>query len=346
MEKEMQERQSELRAALAGAETIAALEEIRVRYFGRKGEVPRLLASVSTLPPERRREAGCAINAFKEWAEAAIRERRAALAPSSLQNSSFDATLPGRPVAQGSIHPISRMSRRIVEVFRRLGFALADGPEVETEFYNFDALNTPPDHPARNEQDTFFLKDSRLLPATPSRKDGRLLLRSQTSPVQIRVMEKRQPPIRIVAPGRCYRRDEIDATHSIAFFQVEGLVVDQDVSLRDLKGTLELVFRELLGQETRFRFRPHYFPFTEPSFEIDGLRPGGSKTGKEWLELCGCGMVHPKVLSGAGIDPDRYSGFAFGFGIERLLMIVEEVPDLRLFTENDIRFLQNQNSPV
>ncbi|MDD4932824.1 MAG: phenylalanine--tRNA ligase subunit alpha [Methylacidiphilaceae bacterium] len=346
MEKEWQERENELRAALATAETQTALEEIRIRYFGRKGALPRLLASLSTLPPERRREAGRAIHSFQEWAEAAIEERRAALAPVLPQGPSLDMSLPGRPVAEGSIHPISRMSRRIVEVFRRLGFSLADGPEVETEFYNFDALNTPADHPARNEQDTFFLKDSRLLPATPSRQGGRLLLRSQTSPVQIRVMEKRRPPIRIVAPGRCYRRDEIDATHSIAFFQVEGLVVEEDLSIRDLKGTLELVFRELLGRDIRFRFRPHYFPFTEPSFEIDGFRPSRSKAGGEWLELCGCGMVHPKVLSGAGIDPDRYSGFAFGFGIERLLMIVEEIPDLRLFTENDVRFLRNQSSPV
>ncbi|WP_018290339.1 phenylalanine--tRNA ligase subunit alpha [Verrucomicrobium sp. 3C] len=346
MEKEWQERENELRAALATTETEAALEEIRIRYFGRKGELPRLIASLSTLPPERRREKGREINSFKKWAEAAVEERRAALASTSPQGPPLDVSLPGRPISEGSIHPISRMLRRIVDVFHRLGFALADGPEIETDFYNFDALNTPPDHPARNEQDTFFLKDASLLPPAPSRKGGRLLLRSQTSPVQIRVMEKQRPPIRIVAPGRCYRRDEIDATHSIAFFQVEGLVVDEDLSVRDLKGTLELVFRELLGREIRFRFRPHYFPFTEPSFEIDGLRPGQSKAGEEWLELCGCGMVHPKVLSGAGIDPDRYSGFAFGFGIERLLMIVEEIPDLRLFTENDVRFLRNQSSPV
>ncbi|WP_237394878.1 phenylalanine--tRNA ligase subunit alpha [Methylacidimicrobium sp. AP8] len=342
----MQERVAELRASLQAAETEGALEAIRIRYFGRHGEVPRLLASLGTLPPERRREAGRAINNFKALAEKAIEERRAELAPARPKGPAFDATLPGRPVPEGSIHPISRMCRRIVEIFRRLGFALADGPEVENEFYNFDALNTPPDHPARNEQDTFFLKDSTLLPAAPFRGGGRLLLRSQTSPVQIRAMEKQRPPIRIIAPGRCYRRDEIDATHSIAFFQVEGLVVEESASLRELKGTLELVFRELLGQETRFRFRPHYFPFTEPSFEIDGFRPSPAKTGKEWLELCGCGMVHPKVLSGAGIDPDRYSGFAFGFGIERLLMIVEEVPDLRLFTENDVRFLRNQSCPV
>ncbi|VVM08479.1 phenylalanyl-tRNA synthetase alpha chain [Methylacidimicrobium cyclopophantes] len=346
MEKEIQDRESELQAALAATKTESALEEIRIRYFGRKGIIPALLASVSTLPPERRREVGRAINAFKDRAEAAIREKRAALTPASVQSASLDTTLPGRPVAEGSLHPISRMSRQIVEIFRRLGFALADGPEVETEFYNFDALNTPPDHPARNEQDTFFLRDSSLLLADPSPKGGRLLLRSQTSPVQIRVMERQRPPIRIVAPGRCYRRDEIDATHSIAFFQVEGLVVDEDVSLRDLKGTLELVFRELLGHDTRFRFRPHYFPFTEPSFEIDGFRPGRSQAGKDWLELCGCGMVHPKVLTGVGIDPDRYSGFAFGFGIERLLMIVGEVPDLRFFTENDVRFLRNLSSPI
>lgn len=346
MEKEMQEREAELRAALAAAGTDTALEDLRTRYFGRKGEIPLLLASLSALPPESRREAGRAINAFKAWAEKAIEERRASLTASLPQSPRLDTTLPGRPIPKGSIHPISRMSARIVEVFRRLGFALADGPEVETEYYNFDALNTPPDHPARNEQDTFFLADAGLRLATASRPAGRLLLRSQTSPVQIRVMERRQPPIRVIAPGRCYRRDEIDATHSIAFFQVEGLVVDENVSLRDLKGTLELVFQELLGRQTRLRFRPHYFPFTEPSFEIDGFRPGRAKAGKEWLELCGCGMVHPKVLSGAGIDPERYSGFAFGFGIERLLMIVEEVPDLRLFTENDLRFLHNLSSPA
>jgi phenylalanyl-tRNA synthetase alpha chain len=208
---------------------------------------------------------------------------------------------------------------------------------VEYEHYNFDALNTPPDHPARNEQDTFYLNSKFEM---RNAKWGRLLLRTQTSPVQIRTMERTAPPVRIIAPGRCFRRDEIDATHGLSFHQMEGLVVGEDVTLAQLKGTLEFFFRELLGSDLKFRFRPHFFPFTEPSFEVDCARPGSQVKGKEWLEIAGCGMVDPNVLAAVGYDAEKYTGFAFGFGIERIAMMVHGIPDLRLFSENDVRFLK------
>jgi phenylalanyl-tRNA synthetase alpha chain len=222
---------------------------------------------------------------------------------------------------------------RITDIFHRLGFALADGPEIETEHHNFDALNTLPDHPARDEADTFYLD----LPPGPH---GRWLLRTQTSPVQIRVLENRKPPIKIIAPGRCYRRDEVDATHGIFFHQVEGLCVGEGIGLPHLKGVLEFFFRELMGEGTKVRLRPHYFPFTEPSFEVDCSIPGKTFRGKEWLEIAGCGMVHPKVLRGVGVDPEKFSGYAFGLGVERIAMVRHGIPDLRLFYENDVRFLK------
>jgi phenylalanyl-tRNA synthetase alpha chain len=240
--------------------------------------------------------------------------------------------LPGRARAVGSLHPLQHLQRRAVEIFRRMGFALAEGPDIETEWHCFDALNTPPDHPARNEQDTFYLPDGRLL-------------RTHTSSVQIRTMERETPPIRIIAPGAAYRRDEVDATHLAQFTQMEGLYVDEGVTLGDLKGTLEYFFRELFGSDTKVRFRPHFFPFTEPSYEID-VRAAALGGGERWLELAGCGMVDPAVFAqisrrrgDRAFDPDKVTGFAFGFGLERLAMILYGVPDIRMFVENDQRFL-------
>lgn len=245
----------------------------------------------------------------------------------------MDPTLPGRPYPSGAVHVVTQTLDRITDIFHRLGFALADGPEIETEHHNFDALNTQPDHPARDEADTFYLD----LPPGPH---GRWLLRTQTSPVQIRVLENRKPPIKIIAPGRCYRRDEVDATHGIFFHQVEGLCVGEGIGLPHLKGVLEFFFRELMGEGTKVRLRPHYFPFTDPSFEVDCSIPGKTFRGKEWLEIAGCGLVHPKVLRGVGVDPEKFSGYAFGLGVERIAMVRHGIPDLRLFYENDVRFLK------
>ena len=243
----------------------------------------------------------------------------------------IDITLPGTRPPRGSIHPLTRLLDRAVGIFRRLGFALADGPDIETEWYCFDALNTPPDHPARNELDTFYLPDGRLL-------------RTHTSTVQIRVMESQPPPVRVIAPGAAYRRDEVDATHLAQFTQMEGLVVDRNISVADLKGTLEYFFRELLGAETKVRFRPHFFPFTEPSYEIDIHT---EVLGGQWLELAGCGMVDPAVFEeicrkrgDRAFDPEIVTGFAFGFGLDRLAMNLAHIPDIRMLVENDLRFLK------
>jgi phenylalanyl-tRNA synthetase alpha chain len=251
----------------------------------------------------------------------------------ALPQEPTDFTLPGRRRVLGKLHPLTQVTEDIVRSFRKIGFVVADGPEVEDEYHCFDALNTPADHPARDTQDTFYLKaEAGGAPA--------LLLRTHTSSVQIRVMEKQQPPVRIIVPGRVYRRDNADATHNPTFHQVEGLYVDRNVTVGDLKGTVEFVFKELMGEETRIRFRPHYFSYTEPSFEIDFSSALTRKMGKEWLEIAGCGMVHPQVLENVGYDPEVWTGWAFGFGIERIAMIRYGITDIRLFYENDLRFLK------
>jgi phenylalanyl-tRNA synthetase alpha chain len=247
----------------------------------------------------------------------------------ALPKEPTDFTLPGRRRTFGKLHPLTRVTEDIVRSFRKIGFAVADGPEIEDEYHCFDALNTPADHPARDSQDTFYL-------GTPDRR----LLRTHTSSVQIRVMQKQPPPVRIIVPGRVYRRDNADATHNPTFQQIEGLYVDKNVTVGDLKGTVEFVFKELLGAEVKLRFRPHYFSYTEPSFEIDFTSPMVRKMGKEWLELAGCGMVHPQVFENVGYDPEIWSGWAFGFGIERIAMLRYEINDIRLFYENDVRFLR------
>src|SRR5207247_1735405 len=245
----------------------------------------------------------------------------------------IDISLPGTPHEIGTLHPLTQMLERSIEIFRRMGFALADGPDIEDEWHCFDALNTPPDHPARNEQDTFYLSDGRLL-------------RTHTSTVQIRAMESTPPPLRVIAPGACYRRDEIDATHSAQFHQIEGLYVDENVSVADLKGELEFFLRELFGSETEVQFRPHYFPFTEPSLEVY-VRSKALKRGEQWIEVAGCGMVHPAVFEAVNkargdkaYRSEKWSGYAFGLGMDRLAMILFDIPDIRLFAQNDLRFLR------
>ncbi len=324
---------------LRAAGDLAALEQARVNHLGSNGKFTALMKSLGTLSKEEKPAAGKAINIAKGELEAALVERRGELElTAALPKEPTDFTLPGRRRVLGKLHPLTQVTEDIVRSFRKIGFVVADGPEVENEYYCFDALNTPADHPARDSQDTFYISGG----AAPSAASDRAptLLRTHTSSVQIRAMEKQQPPVRIIVPGRVYRRDNADATHNPTFHQVEGLYVDRNVTIGDLKGTVEFVFKELMGSDTRIRFRPHYFSYTEPSLEIDFSSPLTRKMGKEWLEIAGCGMVHPKVFENVGYDPEVWTGWAFGFGIERIAMIRYGISDIRLFYENDLRFLK------
>ena len=316
--------------ALEGASKLEELDQARVQYLGVNGLFTALLKQMGSLPKEDRPEAGKQINLAKKKLESILAERKEELElNAAMPNEAADFSLPGRSPSLGKRHPLTQVTHDIVRSFRKIGFAVADGPEIEDEYHCFDALNTPADHPARDSQDTFYLKTKE-----------RPLLRTHTSSVQIRVMEEQAPPIRIIVPGRVYRRDTADATHNPTFHQIEGLYVDKGVTLGDMKGTVEFVFRELLGKDVKLRFRPHYFSYTEPSLEIDFSSSLTRKMGKEWLEIAGCGMVHPKVFKAVGYDPDQWSGWAFGFGIERIAMIRYGIGDIRLFYENDLRFLR------
>jgi phenylalanyl-tRNA synthetase alpha chain len=319
-------------SAIAEASDALALKEARVRYLGKTGSVSLLSEGMRTLSKEERPVMGKLLNDLRTAVTAALDEKETALTAQADEAalSVIDASLPGTGPEAGSLHPLTLLVDRAVQIFRRLGFAIADGPDMETEWHCFDALNTPADHPARNEQDTFYLRDGRLL-------------RTHTSSIQIRTMVANPPPIRIIAPGAAYRRDEVDATHLAQFTQMEGLYVAPGVSLADLKGTIEFFFRELFGAGTEIRFRPHFFPFTEPSYEID-LRT--EALGGKWMELAGCGMVDPAVFEEVNkkrgdnaYDPEKVSGFAFGFGLDRLAMNLTGVSDIRMLTENDLRFL-------
>jgi phenylalanyl-tRNA synthetase alpha chain len=312
-----------------------ALDAVRVRYLGRSGSISAWGEQMKTLGKEERPIVGKLLNEARNAVTAAIEERAKNLRSQKESEAlaSIDISLPGTPSEQGSLHPLTQILDRVIAIFRRMGFALADGPDIETEWHCFDALNTPPEHPARNEQDTFYLPDGRLL-------------RTHTSTVQIRAMESAPPPIRVIAPGAAYRRDEVDATHSAQFHQIEGLYVDENVSVADLKGALEFFMHELFGQETAVRFRPHYFPFTEPSFEID-VQSKALKSGEQWIEVAGSGMVHPGVFEevnrargDVAYDPEKWTGYAFGLGMDRLAMILFDIPDIRLFAQNDLRFLR------
>ncbi|MDN5326412.1 MAG: phenylalanyl-tRNA synthetase alpha chain [Moorella sp. (in: firmicutes)] len=325
-------------ARVAAATSSEELEALRVLYLGKKGELTRVLRGMGKLPPEERPRVGQMANKVREELEGALKEHRENLSrreqAERLRAEALDVTLPGRPVTRGNRHPLYQVLNEIKAVFIGLGFDVAEGPEVESDYYNFEALNLPKEHPARDMQDSFYLTED-------------VLLRTHTSPVQVRVMEARRPrlPIRIVAPGKVYRRDD-DATHSPMFHQVEGLLVDRRVTFGDLKGTLMAFLKQMFGDQVQVRFRPSYFPFTEPSAEVDMscVMCGGSgcrvcsHTG--WLEILGCGMVHPKVLSMSGYAPEEVSGFAFGLGVERVAMLKYGIDDLRLFYENDLRFLR------
>jgi len=336
-------------AELMAAKDLKALEQAKVDYLGSHGKLTALLKSLGTLPKEERPAAGKLINEAKGELEAALVSRREELElKAAMPKEATDFTLPGRRRTIGKVHPLTQVTEDIVRVFRKIGFVVADGPEIEDEWHCFDALNTPADHPARDTQDTFYVDLSLTPTLSPGERErpavaggtGRLLLRTHTSSVQTRVMEKQPPPIRIIAPGRVYRRDNADATHNPTFQQIEGLYVDKGVTVGDLKGTVEFVFKQLLGDDVKIRFRPHYFSYTEPSFEIDFSSPLVRKMGREWLEIAGCGMVHPQVFENVGYDPEIWTGWAFGFGIERIAMIRYGVNDIRLFYENDLRFLQ------
>ena len=335
MSHELEQLRDSALAEVAATTDEQALEATRVRYLGRAGSISAWAERMKSLSKEEKPVVGKLLNEARNSVTAAItaaaENLRAAKEARALAN--IDISLPGTAVEIGSLHPLTQMLDRAISIFRRMGFALAEGPDVETEWHCFDALNTAPDHPARNEQDTFYLPDGRLL-------------RTHTSTVQIRAMEKAPPPIRVIAPGAAYRRDEVDATHSAQFHQIEGLYVDEKVSIGDLKGTLEFFLHELFGADTQVRFRPHYFPFTEPSFEID-VKSKALRGGEKWLEMCGCGMVHPAVFEQMNrargddaYDPKKWSGFAFGLGMDRLAMILFGIPDLRYFAANDLRFLR------
>lgn len=324
-------------AELKSAPDPAALEQSKGSWLGPHGKFTALMKQLGTLPKEEKPAAGKAVNAAKIELEAALATRREELEiTAALPKEPTDFTLPGRRHPLGKLHPLTRVTDDIVNAFRKIGFAVADGPEIEDEYHCFDALNTPADHPARDTQDTFYLQAGPELKTQSSK----MLLRTHTSSVQIRVMESQPPPVRIIVPGRVYRRDNADATHNPTFHQIEGLYVDKNVTVGDLKGTVEFVFKQLLGTETKIRFRPHYFSYTEPSYEIDFSNALVKKLGKEWLEIAGCGMVHPQVFENAGYDPNIWSGWAFGFGIERIAMIRYGINDIRLFYENDLRFLR------
>lgn len=331
------------------AESSAALDEVRVRVTGKSGTLTGYLRQMGQIPPEERATVGKTANAVRNEVEAALESRKKVLAAAELEASiaasAVDVTLPGRSQQIGARHLISRISDEICDVFLGLGYTVATGPEVETDYYNFTALNAPADHPSRSMQDTFYVRDLSG-DAAAVRGESDVLLRTQTSGVQVHVMESQKPPIYIVAPGKVYRRDVADPSHLPQFTQIEGLVVDKGITFGDLKGTLDYFCKQMFGEDRRTRFRAHYFPFTEPSAEVDvscGICHGeGCRfcKGTGWLEILGCGMVDPAVLECSGIDPEEYSGFAFGVGVERVACLKYNVPDLRLLLQGDMRFLR------
>ena len=337
----MQEKIEQIRntaeAEITSANSIAELENTRIKYLGKKGELTLVLRGMGSLPAEERPVVGSLVNEARDFIESKLsqkeKEIKEKLLEERLKTEKIDITMPSKKVELGSIHPITQIINDVKEIFIGLGYEIAEGPEIELATYNFDKLNTPPDHPARDIQDTFYITDS-------------IVLRSQTSPMQARVMEQQKPPIKIICPGTVYRSDSVDATHSPVFHQIEGLVIDKHISMSDLKGTLELFAKKCLGEKTKIRFRPHHFPFTEPSAEADvscfvcGGKGCRVCKGEGWIELLGCGMVHPNVLRNCNINPEVYSGFAFGFGVERIAMAKFGIDDMRLLYENDVRFLK------
>ena len=321
---------------ISAAENSGALEEIRVKYLGKKGELTTILRGMGLLSPEERPVVGKLVNEAKseveEKLEEAVKEIKEREKNAKLASEVIDISLPGKRKVIGKRHPLDLTLESMKEIFISMGFTVEDGPEVELDHYNFEALNIPKDHPARSEQDTFYINDN-------------IVLRTQTSPIQIRTMENQEPPIKMISPGKVYRSDAVDATHSPIFYQMEGLVIDKGVTFADLKGTLELFAKKMFGDKVVTKFRPHHFPFTEPSAEMDATcfvcEGKGCRVckGSGWIEVLGCGMVHPNVLRNCGIDPEVYSGFAFGFGVDRMVMLKYGIDDIRALYESDMRFL-------
>ena len=338
MKEQLEQIKAKALADLAAAADMSALDAVRVRVLGKKGELTAVLKQMGKLSAEERPVMGQMANAVRAKLEEALEKRRAALDAAALESKleaeAVDVTIPGKPVEMGHQHPMNRVLQEVKEIFIGMGYQIVDGPEIEEAAYNFTKLNIEEGHPSRDRSDTFYFTD-----------DDSVLLRTQTSPMQIRVMENTKPPICILAPGRVFRKDEADATHSPMFHQIEGLVVDKGVTMADLKGTLNAVIKAIYGPGSVTRFRPHHFPFTEPSCEVDiqchkcGGKGCPTCKGEGWIEVLGAGMVHPKVLRNCGIDPDEYSGFAFGMGLERFAMGHFKISDLRLIFENDERFL-------
>ena len=337
MKDQLEKIKAQAMQALESVSDLKLLDELRVKYLGKKGELTAVLRGMGALSPEERPKIGALANQVREQIEeklqSKIDELSAKLQNEKLKAEEIDVTIPGKRRETGKLHPLSTVLDRVKDIFIGMGFSIAEGPDVELDYYNFEALNIPKNHPARDTQDTFYINEN-------------VLLRTQTSPVQVRVMEQTKPPIRVIAPGRVYRSDAVDATHSPLFHQIEGLVVDKGITMGDLKGTLEVFAKALYGEGAKIRFRPHHFPFTEPSAEVDvscfvcnGTGCNVCK-GEGWIEILGAGMVHPKVLANCGIDPDVYSGFAFGMGLERIAMRRYDIDDLRLFFDNDLRFLK------
>ena len=318
------------------AKNSSALEELRIKYLGKKGELTTILRSMGNLSKEERPIVGKMVNDVKKIVEEKLESKVSAIKEAEknerLANEVIDITLPGKKNVLGNRHPLELTIEKMKNIFMSMGFTVEDGPEVELDHYNFEALNIPKNHPARSEQDTFYINDN-------------LVLRTQTSGVQVRTMENQTPPIKMISPGKVYRSDSVDATHSPIFYQMEGLVIDKGVTFADLKGTLDLFYKKMFGENVKTKFRPHHFPFTEPSAEMDvtcfvcGGKGCNVCKGSGWIELLGCGMVHPNVLRNAGIDPEVYSGFAFGFGVDRMVMLNYGLDDIRLLYESDMRFL-------
>ncbi|MCL2004203.1 MAG: phenylalanine--tRNA ligase subunit alpha [Oscillospiraceae bacterium] len=337
MKQELETLRERALAAVNGAPDTASLENARISLLGKKGELTAILKQMGTLSPEERPVMGALANEVRADIESALEKASAVMSERELakrlEDEAIDVTLPGTPFRAGRRHPMQLVLDDVVKIFLGMGFSVAEGPEVETTYYCFDALNTGPDHPARDPQDTFYF-------------DADTILRTQTSSVQIRVMEQSKPPIRIISPGKCYRKDEVDATHSAHFHQIEGLAVDKGLTMADLKGALQTMMTGLYGEGVKLRFRPHHFPYTEPSAEVDlqcfECKGAGCRMckGEGWIEMLGSGMVHPAVLERCGIDSEVYSGFAFGVGIERLTLMRYKINDLRLLFENDARFLK------
>lgn len=337
MREQLERMKEEALKQIESSDALEKLNDIRIAYLGKKGELTGVLKSMKEVAPEDRPKVGQMVNEVRTMIEDKLEETMKAFNKKArleqMKREVIDVTLPARKSNMGHSHPNTIALEEVERIFVGMGYEVVEGPEAEFDLYNFERLNIPKNHPARDEQDTFYINEN-------------IVLRSQTSPVQIRTMEQAGPPIRIIAPGRVFRSDEVDATHSPSFHQIEGLVIDKNITFADLKGTLAEFAKELFGQETKVKFRPHHFPFTEPSAEVDVtcFKCGGKGCrfckGSGWIEILGCGMVHPKVLKMSGIDPEQYSGFAFGMGLERIALLKYEIDDMRLLYENDIRFLK------